>query len=74
MNRGRPMTPTPSDSTERSRKSREKAAEKARKQKIIEQKEKIIDHHIRLCRWQFVRTNGRKLDTRAELRRRRRTK
>jgi hypothetical protein len=67
MNRGRPMTPTPSDSTERSRKSRERAARKARK-------EKIIDHHIRLYRWQFVRTNGRKLDTRAELRRRRRKK
>ena len=47
MKRGRPMTPTPSASTERSRKSREKAAEKARNEKIIEarkaRKEKIID-------------------------------
>ena len=36
MKRGRPKTPTPSASTERSRKSRERAARKPRKEKIID--------------------------------------
>jgi hypothetical protein len=90
MKRGRPMTPTPSASTERSRKSREKAAEKARKQKIIEQKEKIIDKHrprpfamiplptepiaMELSLHLGRRTKGGKPDSWAELRRRRRQK
>jgi hypothetical protein len=36
MKRGRPKTPDPSASTERSRKSRERAARKARKEKIMD--------------------------------------
>jgi hypothetical protein len=87
MKRGRPMTPTPSASTERSRKSREKAARKARKEEILD---KHIWPYFTMLRaprpkdsndtpWAVVslptlRTKGRKVDSWAELRRRRRKK
>jgi hypothetical protein len=83
MKRGRPMTPTPSDSTERSRKSREKAARKASKEKIIDKHRPrpfavippptepiAIELSLRLGR----RLKGGKPDSWAELRRRRRQK